>query len=277
MDIPKQVDILPLLIIHYDLVTQIGEGSFSKVWEIKDKDGKSYACKIPEDKEHSIPLVNEAQIMSHISKYPNTGPFLTFYGLYSYGNKPVMVSELFHGEQLQLLIIAVAGNRIILTEDQILYITKLIFEQISYLHNKGFAHGDLHGGNILYNKDRLVLIDVGGQGLLEQFDNESNAEIVNTTVEIWNKAIKSGISPNILVQKGDIFDAGILIYRLVMKFNTPHLEAFIANNDKYKLVSKYPKIDVIVNSCMNIDITQRPSADDILTYINTYNNTANGI
>src|SRR4029077_16281649 len=128
--------VAPVLTLYFEFVNKIGEGGNSTVWSIKDKDGKLFACKIPDEGTEEM-IINEASTMSRISKYPNKSPFLTFYGVYSYGNKPVAVYELFDGQVLSNLI----GHK--LNEAQLLNIAKQLFEQVAYLNNLGTCHGDI--------------------------------------------------------------------------------------------------------------------------------------
>ncbi len=199
---------------------------------------------LPYEKDLQKMIIHEANIMSKISAYPNTGYFLTFYGLYSYKNNPVMVSELFEGYGLYHLL------KVNLSEPQLLYISKVIFEQLKYLHDNGFSHGDVHNNNIMYNSTRIVLIDISNYEYDESLSDHINAEIYRTQT----KYIKN-VSRDILLQKKDIYDAGEVIKEL----------------STYNQASIYDSINIIIQQCMTIDINKRPYADEILKLINSFN------
>jgi serine/threonine protein kinase len=110
----------PVLTFHFDFVEQIGKGGNSTVWSVRTKDGRLFACKIP-DKGGEDMIIKESQIMSGISKYP----FLTLYGIYSHNGIPVSVYELFEGQELISLIEYIRENPASkLTEQQILQVAK---------------------------------------------------------------------------------------------------------------------------------------------------------
>jgi serine/threonine protein kinase len=265
MDTNKILNIIPPLLSHYELQQQIGEGGNSTVWTVKSKDDKLYACKIPEEANELI--IDEADIMGQVAKYPNNSPFLTFYGIYSYNELTVMVTELFKGEMLANLIDIVRKGTT-LSEYQILSIAKSLLEQLSYLHNKGLNHGDVSNSNILYNSDRVVLIDITNQKYYLEWTNpETEAEVTRTTTKSWLNAINSGISSSLLYQKKDIFELGEIIRDLMGYRPTPPWQEFILNPDMYKVSSDYPTLNFLVNSAMNMDISQRPSSDNLLSYI----------
>ena len=262
------ITIAPVLTFHFSFVKQIGEGGNSTVWSITTQDGKQFACKIPdEDTEDSLLL--ESQMMSKISKYPNKSPFLTFYGIYSHNGNPVSVHELFEGQELQVLIQHIRENPARkLTEQQILQVAKSLFGQVAYLNNIGLSHGDIHSSNILNNGKRLVLIDITGQYYNPDFSETGHAEVSKTTVEYWRKAINQGISPVHLLWKKDEFDIGQILRTLMGYDDIPRWDVYIQDPDKYKVTSEYPKLNILVNSAMEIDISKRPSASELLTYMN---------
>lgn len=258
------IDVISPLSLHYELVREIGEGGNSNVWSVKDKNNKLYACKIPLNSDLNEDIIYEANTMAQISKYPNTSMFLTFYGIYEHNGLVVMISELFTGNLLSSLRI----GKVNLSEKQILFIAKSILEQLSFLHKKGLNHGDLHDNNILFSSNRVVLIDVSNQKYYP--DNTSTnieAEVTRTLPQYYVKAINSGISPLSLYQKKDIFEFGETIRGLMGYDSLPPWDEFVQSSKTYKIKSQYLKLNDLVNSAMNIDITQRPTADKLLDKI----------
>lgn len=256
------INTLPSLSLHYELVKKIGEGGNSTVWSVKNKDDV-YACKIPLDNDLNQDIIDEATTMSLISKYPNPSKFLTFYGIYEHNGLAVMISELFAGDLLSNLRI----NKVNLSIKQIIFIAKSILEQLLFLHEKNLNHGDLHDNNILFNPRRVVLIDVTNQKYYPDTSNNIEAEVTRTLPQYYIKAINSGISPVSLYQKKDIFEFGETIRGLMGYDDLPPWHEFIQNPEIYKINSQNLGLDILINSAMNIDITQRPTANDLLYQI----------
>lgn len=139
-----------LLLSKYSLESKIATGGNSEVWLIKDEKGNSFAAKISfSDYECQELLLAEAKFMDSL---PSDSPFLKYYGLYKYNDLPVMVIEYFPGKPLS----QVSG----ISKDKIYFIAYHIFLTLNYLHERDFICGDLHGNNILYSGDRVVLIDL---------------------------------------------------------------------------------------------------------------------
>ena len=251
----------PNLTSHYTLVDHIADGGSSTVWSVRSKDNKLFACKIPYPDDEDFVLI-ESIYMKRISQYPNASPFLTFYGLYEHEGSPVMVTELFQGEELAGLSDKISqGLTAQLTNDEILHIAKCILEQVVYLNNIGMCHGDIHNSNILYDGNRAVLIDITGD---YTDPNDIHPTMLMTTDEYLNKAVDS----NPLIWKKDIFDIGIVLRELVVYDTNPILyHDFVSKSDKYKIVSGCSKLDMVVNSALQLDISQRSSAKRMLRYV----------
>lgn len=252
-------DILPPLTLYYNFVKEINTGGNAVVWSIIDNNGKSFACKIPKIGRENI-MYFEAAIMGKVAKYPNNSPFLTFYGIYSYKDQPVIVMELFDGYQLSNL-------KIKLTEQQLLYMAKQLYSQLAYLNNVGTCHGDVSFNNILYNNTRILFIDIGGQNYNIHTEDFKFAE---TTIEYWNKAINLGYDSNELLWKGDVFNLGKIFRRLITGVSISEYD-YMQNPNLYKLNTGYSTMDIIVNSSMEVDISIRPSAKQIVEYIDNSN------
>jgi len=278
------IQTLPSLLFHYELVELINEGGNSVVWSVKDKDNNLYACKIPFENLNSegLPessneplnsmIVDEAKSMSQLSKFPNTSPLLTFYGMYEYNKIPVIVEELFIGYPLNDFITD-PDKRKILTPDKLLLLAKGIFEQLLYLHQRGLNHGDLHTGNVLYNPEgipgrQVFLIDISSQIYEPDENPEITADVTNTTLDYWLKAI-SILDPQSLFQKKDVFEVGESLYRL-MGYNETSWKNFIKNINIAQYSVNTQKLIHIINSAIDEDISKRPSVKILLNYINDY-------
>lgn len=259
------IAIFPSLLFHYELINKIGEGGNSTIWSLQSKDGLLYAAKIPLDNELNELIFEEANIMSQIAKRPNLSPFLTFYGLYTYNDLIVSVNELFIGIPLSDLIMDSFLGDITLTEFEILFVAKSIFEQLSILHQQGLNHGDISNSNILHNSNRVVLIDITNLKYDQARTSvEIEAEVTRTTPNFWIEAVALGITPSSLYQKKDVFETGEILRELMGYEKLPPWNEFILNSNRYHISSQYPKLDKLINSTLNINIIERPSVNDVL-------------
>ena len=91
------------------------------------------------------------------------------------------------------------------------------------------------------------------------------AEVTGTTPQYWLEAI-STTSPRILFQKKDIYDAGEILYSL-MGYDKNTWEDFITTADMNKYSSQMQKLYTLIEITTNENILERPSAEEILTYI----------
>lgn len=199
---------------------------------------------------------------SSLSKYPNRSPFLTYYGLFSLENRPVIVMDYFEGNTFcDLLKYQKLNDFQGLNENVILYMILRISESLIYLHERNLVHSDLNCGNVLYKDDIIKLIDMHPAYIL----NPLSEELIPTSSEIYKTLEKDKLS---LYKKFDIFHLGMLI-RQIMTGMFESLE-FDGDEDYTVYFPKYPMIEYIINMCVDINPNKRPTALEIANIAKRY-------
>lgn len=250
---------LPELTRHYTVGELIGTGTTSRVYLVTDNcSGEEFACKIPEDDEDLIETVyHEAETMSKISKYPNESPFLTFYGLYEYMSRPVLVSEYFSGAKD-------LGELKIKSIDQMAPIFRQLLIQLEWLHNRGFNHGDIGMHNVMYSGNRFVFIDVSNNAVETDFVTGGD---FNTTKQYLNIALEKGMKGKELLIKADIFEFGAYIVHALITGEVVLFEELIEDPKAHMIDSYFGWAANLGNAAMTLDISKRPSATELLKMI----------
>ena len=255
------ISTLPSLAKDHVLVEIIGKGGNSEVWTVKDTNNNIYAAKVPFPNTINM-VIDEAEVMSSLSRYPNTSPFLIYYGLYLHNNSPVMLIEYFDGITLN----DVKREKVILDEEKMFWLARGIYTGLNYLHQHNKVHSDIGPQNIMLNEDRIVLIDIGNYDYTNT-DMRFLAEIARTTDYYLNLMRRIEPSINKIMQKKDIYDAGMILWELVTGNNEPTREEFISNPRKYYLNIPNKTLETIINLSIDVDIHNRPTARQILDLI----------
>ena len=150
-------------ITRYTIISKIGEGSFSQVYRVKDKQTKtSYAAKISKfmiddetkDSPESLSLFREVNLMSLLN-HPSVLQFVGYYQTNFGGDPlPTIVTELALNGSLRDIIIMESQG---LAPDEWNHTKKLIniygiASGMSYLHAHNILHRDLKPENILVDE-----------------------------------------------------------------------------------------------------------------------------
>ena len=196
----------------YSLNSKIGEGSFGKVFEATDKEGKKYAIKYINKKKiiKGQLLYNEIK-MGIKMKHPN---ILGIKEIYEEMNKIFLVMEYCEGGDLFNYIIKNPQGK--LDDKNTINIIIQILDALNYLHNEvKICHRDLKPENMLIknngngnNKPIIKLIDFG------------TAEYISNGKKIFGKiGTLKYMAPEIFVkpfynEKIDIWSAGVILYNM---------------------------------------------------------------
>ena len=216
--------------MFYEVIKKIGEGSFGKIYKVKNKQsGDIRAMK---------------QIIK--TKIPNLEKFKTEIKILSILDHPniVRLFEVFEDDKYFYLLIELCTGGELLEKIKQKKITKerdaaIIFNQLMsgvyYFHQRGIVHRDLKPENILFateEKDSPIkIIDFGLSVLLQNTEEESQLPDNNETEEekkLRNMGFKRltskvgtilYISPEILKgsynEKCDIWACGVILYILL--------------------------------------------------------------
>lgn len=262
------LDKIPTLITRYTLLSKIGEGGYGKVFLVEDKHNNKFAAKIPAESADNDRLRSEIAVMKSLSSMPNTSPFLTFYGTYSFNGLDCMVIEHFDGQPLtDIQQCARKGNR--LPWEQLLTIAYDIFYGLNYLHERSMIHGDVHMSNVLYNKNRAVLIDIGGYSCDNYFLESEKpgvpyAMIFRTRDIYWNEISKGPVKLNKWIKNMDIYDAGMVLRCITTGKLDPDVHSFVTDPFVYRVELECKVLEVVINSCISIDLRSRPTVNECL-------------
>ncbi|XP_055530162.1 serine/threonine-protein kinase 10 isoform X2 [Wyeomyia smithii] len=142
----------------WDMVGELGDGAFGKVYKALNKETKQLAaakmCTL-EDEENLSDHMVEIDILSEI-KHPN---IVELYEAFSIDDKLWMLIEYCDGGALDSIMVELEKP---LTEPQIAYVCKHMCAGLHHLHKNKVIHRDLKAGNVLLTMDGGVkLADFG--------------------------------------------------------------------------------------------------------------------
>ena len=195
---------------YYKIIRIIGEGGFSKVFEVKNlKSSETFACK----KISKVNLINLQKFKNEISimskaDHPN---IIKLYEIYESNRSFYLIMELCKGGQLFEQITEKAMKKNMYSEKDAAEIFQQIISGIEYCHNQGVCHRDLKPENILYlnNSDngQLKIIDFG-------FSKHFKLNKLNSKVgSIYY--MPPEVIDGSYTEKCDIWSGGVLLFLLL--------------------------------------------------------------
>jgi serine/threonine protein kinase len=198
---------------HYRIVAQIGEGGMGVVYRARDEVlNRDVALKLlgrgALDKVGSDHLLREAQTASSLS-HPNV---CTIHQVGRTGNDFYVVMELIEGRSLSDLITSTGLSMETVTR----YGTQ-IADALGHAHDRGIAHRDLKGSNVMVTAEgRVKVLDFGLATRMER-DEVSEITLSYDTLESKLVGTLPYIAPEVLRgQKGDhlsdLWAFGVLLY-----------------------------------------------------------------
>ena len=208
----------------FHVLTLIGTGGFSKVWEVKwKKNGMLFAMKemskarIIDSKAVKL-VIAERDILSKINH-----PFIiNLHFSFQDSNKLYLIMDLVKGKDLRSHI-----NRLkTMTEEQTKFITGCVILSLEYLHYHKIVHRDI--------KPENILLDEKGYGKLSDFSLSTDLDKM-TAKEC--PGTFSYIAPELLFHEPtnislDYYPLGIIIYEL-LKGIRPYVEFTVKETKKY--------------------------------------------
>ena len=197
---------------HYEIVSQIGKGGFSKVLEVRNKTTNAIrACKyISKAKMNEKTLKRTLREINMLKKldHPN---IIKLYEVYESKNSIYLIMEKCNGGELFDNIIEHITKGKMYTEKQASEIILQILSAINYCHKNGICHRDLKPENILLlNKEnengennKIKIIDFG----LSQYisDKKLNSR-VGTAYYVSPEVLSGEYS-----EKCDVWSIGIIL------------------------------------------------------------------
>lgn len=211
---------------HYKILSQLGAGGMGVVYRARDEVlNRDVALKLLApgaiDKVGRDHLLREAQTASSLS-HPS---ICTIHQVGQSGNDFYVVMELIEGKSLSDLI-TLTG----LSMDTVARYGTQIADALAHAHDRGIAHRDLKGSNVMVTAEgRVKVLDFG---LATRIEREEISELTLSYEALESKLVGTlpYMAPEILrVQKGDhlsdIWALGVLLYeaaggRLPFRGNT---------------------------------------------------------
>ena len=219
----------------YDLITQLGKGSYGKVFEVRHKKTKVIrACKYISKlkiKEQDLQRIRREINILKKADHPN---IVKIYEVYETKRSLYIIMEKCNGGELFDKIIDKINKHKMFSEKEAAKIFLQIISAINYCHKNGICHRDLKPENILFlNKDNeennsIKLIDFG---LSQIFDNKKLNSRVGTAYYISPEVLSGRYS-----EKCDVWGAGVILCILLTgepPFNGPNSGVIYDKIKKY--------------------------------------------
>ena len=259
---------------NYEIIKEIGKGSFSTVYLVKKIDTqKEYALKKVnilkmKDKERQNSF-KEINFLSEI-KDPNViGYEESFYDKNL--NYLYVIMEYAPYGDLAKILLERKKKKEYYTENELLNIYLQIASGLKAIHTKQIIHRDLKSANIFITQKNDLILKIGDFNVSKKIDylnlkNTQTGTPYYASPEIWENR------PYDL--KSDIWSLGCLFYEIA-SFSTPFKGGNM--NELYENILKVnmpplPKqysnnIDKIIKMCLRKDASLRPNINDIKFFI----------
>lgn len=187
------VKILHPIMDEYEEIKQIGEGTYGKVYRVKQKETKYVQAlkKIKIDKNTGFPFttIREIKIMKKL-KHKNIVNLLDVYIRYE---SMYIVMEYFPYDLSALI-----QSKTALTDNQIKSFSYQLLEAVRYIHSFGLVHRDIKSSNILIERNGLLkLADFGLTTTVKviqkevtdiDYSHKTNNAMTNRVCTLWYRA-----------------------------------------------------------------------------------------
>ncbi|MDJ0652609.1 MAG: protein kinase [Xanthomonadales bacterium] len=185
---------------HLQVIEEIGEGGFGKVYRAYDTVLKrDVALKLGRDGERGANLVAEARRMAQL-RHPN---ILAIHGADQSDGKAGIWCDLLSGETLEQML----ARHGALDGDQALAIIDPLIQALKEIHYAGLTHGDIKASNIMIQPDgQPVLMDFGAGG------KSGASAAVSGSPMVMAPELFDG-QP--LTPASDVYSLGVLVYLML--------------------------------------------------------------
>ncbi|CAK74200.1 unnamed protein product (macronuclear) [Paramecium tetraurelia] len=199
------VNIRQDIMSRYEKICQIGQGTFGKVYKVKNQANELRALKIIAKKDCAIQ--NEIENMKKLD-HPN---IMAVYEIAQDEQFYYIISQLCDGVELFDEIHKRIKSNKQFTEEEVRYIFKQILSGIAYAHDKNIIHRDIKPENILIDPtdQHIKIIDWGLSKDL------TNIDFIKQRIGTIDYA-----APEVLLEKGydkkcDLWSCGVILYILL--------------------------------------------------------------
>lgn len=201
---------------NYKILSEIGKGSFGKIYQCLDKaSGKEYALKIESQNVKNVEgqLLQEYEIYKDFKGVLYKSPNVYWPQVYDYGHHKdgykVLVMDLF-GDNLENIF---KKNNSKFSIDTIKYLARNMIYALKIFHSKGYVHRDLKPQNFVVgtNSNDIFLIDYG----LAKKKND---------IYVYNRSLKgtvryASINTHLGIEQSyrdDLFSVGYIVIYFIL-------------------------------------------------------------
>lgn len=246
----------------YKIIKILGQGAFGIVFLVK-KNKKQYALKLTWEGKETID--KEYDILSYKNNCKSVIPCVYDKGSFYFNNEIqyYLVMEYISGYTIDEFIKIYKKKNIKINEKCIIKLIYHTIKGINYLHSNNIVHSDLHSGNIIFNKSKLILIDLGAGCILKKHINSDVSCL--RYLKFYEKQKKT-ITIKELFQieiKEDILRIGNFIAEFY------NYEYDDDGNASYPLENINEFIKSIISDCVQNNYKKRPTTKQLLKKFKT--------
>jgi len=256
---------------RYQLLEQLGDGSYGWVWRAEKLDnGNIVALKIPKEQGASNDDLAEGSALVNQASHPNV------VRVYWMGRVPpqyewyAIEMEYFPSQTLSQLLDQ--GDRgFVSCYAKLLGIYEQILSGVAYLHGLGMSHGDIKPQNVLVSGDQAKITDFGSSVLPEDMyarTRDNGGTILYSAPEVVGSIRRGGGHNEVF--SADIYSLGVLLYHLVTS-RLPHdTLSQVARHAPFPRPreinrSVCPSLENLILRCLALDPEDRwPSLTELL-------------
>jgi serine/threonine protein kinase len=156
----------------YKIGKVLGKGAFGEVKLATDPNGKKVAIKFMHDMDADtlLDLKQEVDILKNISTEPNCHPgIVCYHGLFlntskggGKGDKEyILIMDYIEGYDLKKYNKCQIKTGWTVDAEDFKRLFIYLLEALEFMHSKGVAHRDIKPDNLIFTKDRIVIVDLG--------------------------------------------------------------------------------------------------------------------
>uniref|UniRef100_A0A7E4VX49 Protein kinase domain-containing protein n=1 Tax=Panagrellus redivivus TaxID=6233 RepID=A0A7E4VX49_PANRE len=272
--LPAFIEVDVDLTKYWNILEDIGEGSFGSVKKVSRKDDPrqiaAFKCTEIQEDEEVEDLAIEVEILLACKHENVVGIIAAYY----YENCLSVMLEYCAGGAVDQIMLELDKG---LTENQTATVIRQVTNGLVFLHSKYVIHRDLKAGNILLTADGTAKIaDFGVSTMLNGPDEGSNT-FIGTPHWMSPEIVRCETMPNLLYNtKADIWALGITCIQLAEK--EPPYHELSAERVRLKILrsSKPPTLERpaafspmfrdFINQCCMINAEDRCTAADLMTH-----------